>query len=274
MNQRPSLRLQAHPPYVTLALIALQRAVAYRMTLFFNLATGLIWVIVLYYLWRTVYASTTEMGNFDWQAMRTYIVVSYAVNSLLSYGSVSRMAWYVRTGQVATELLRPLDYLLTQLAQSVGAAIIEGCFGSAIALFLGIFLLHISPPISLAAAFFFLISVALGYLIKFLVSFMAALLCFWTIEGQGIVWGQIAIINLFSGSLIPLNLLPSGLQTLVLALPFQGILFTPVSIYLGRLQGAMLGWALLGQLGWVILLWVFAQLLWRPATRALEFQGG
>ena len=274
MNASSQLRLQARPPYLTLALIALQRAVAYRMTLFFNLATGLIWVVVLYYLWRTVYASTTQMGDFDWQAMRTYIVVSYAVNSLLSYGSVSRMTWYVRTGQVATELLRPLDYLFMQLAQSVGAAVIEGCLGSAIALLLGIFLLHISPPASLLAALCFIVSVGLGYLIKFLVSFMAALLCFWTMEGQGIIWGQIAVVNLLSGSLIPLNLLPAWLQTILLALPFQGILFTPVSIYLGRVQGAGLLWALATQIFWVIILWLLAQLLWRPATRALEFQGG
>ncbi|MFN8491817.1 MAG: ABC-2 family transporter protein [Caldilineaceae bacterium] len=274
MNQVPQLRLQPHPPYLTLALCTLQQRAAYRMTLFFNLATGLIWVVVLYYLWRTVYASTTQMGDFDWQAMRTYIGVSYAVNSLLSYGAVGAMTWNVRTGRIATELLRPLDYLLTQLAQSVGIAVLEGCLGSTMALLLGIFLLHISPPASFSAACFFLISVALGYLIKFLVSFMAALLCFWTIEGQGIIWGQIAVINLFSGALIPLNLLPSWLQTIVLALPFQGILFTPVSIYIGRLQGAALAWALAAQIGWVIILWFLAQLLWRPATRALEFQGG
>ncbi|HLZ10103.1 MAG TPA: ABC-2 family transporter protein, partial [Chloroflexota bacterium] len=182
---RTTIRLAPRPKYLSLASAALQRAVTYRMATLNNLVVGLIWVAVLLYLWQTVFATTPRVGNFDWDRMRTYKLVSYAINALLSFYTEARINQSIRTGEVAMELVRPIDFLMAQLAQSLGAAVIEGLLSSAFALSIGVFLLHIAPPVSLAAAGLFLISVALGYLVKFLIGYLTALLCFWTINGYG-----------------------------------------------------------------------------------------
>jgi ABC-2 type transport system permease protein len=261
-------------PYLALALSAWQRALAYRTTYLYNLISGVVWIMALSALWRSLYAEQGQVGEFDWSAMRTYLVVSYAVDALHSYSATARLVWLIRNGRVASELLRPLDYLTAQLAQAVGAALFEGLLGAVLALGLGLVVLGVAPPVTVGAAVCFLLSVALGFLIKFLVYFITALGAFWTVEGQGLIWGQIAIINLCSGALLPLTLFPGWLQTILLALPFQGILYTPLAIYLGHIQGLALLQALGVQLFWVIALWWLARLLWRPATRALEVQGG
>jgi ABC-2 type transport system permease protein len=103
---------------------------------------------------------------------------------------------------------------------------------------------------------------------------MVALLCFWTTNGVGLLWGQIAVMNVLSGALIPLALFPDWLRPAVLALPFQAVVHTPVAIYLGDLTGEALLWALGGQRFWVVALWWLARLLWIPASRALTVQGG
>jgi ABC-2 type transport system permease protein len=272
--QAPSLRLAPRPKYWALVIAAIQRAITYRGTTLLSLLSGLVWVAVLFYLWRTVYADQPRLGNFDWNQMRTYILVSYAVSTLISFSSAARILSAVRTGDIVMELLRPVDYLLFQLAQTFGSALIEGLLGSIIALLLGFLLLGIAPPASVPAALLFLISVGLGFLIKFLITFLVALLCFWTTNGLGLIWAQTAVISLFSGALIPLQLLPGWLGTVALAAPFQGIVYTPVMIYMGVTQGAALWWALGLQLVWVIVLWRLARLMWMPALRALDLQGG
>jgi ABC-2 type transport system permease protein len=206
--------------------------------------------------------------------MRTYILVSYSVNALISFSSSSRMLSTIRTGEVATELLRPVDYMLANLAQTLGSAVIEAVFSTIIALLLGIFLLDIAPPVSVLGALLFALSVGLGFLIKFLINFLVALLCFWTLNSLGLIWAQTAIISMFSGALIPLQFLPGWLQTAALAAPFQAIVYTPLTIYLGTVRGAGLWWALGVQVFWAAALWVLARLLWMPAVRALELQGG
>jgi len=268
------LRLAPRPKYRALALAAVQRAITYRGNLLLNLLSGLVWVAMLYYLWRAVYSTHAQLGGFDWRQMRTYVLISYAVNALLSFSSLSRILASIRTGEIATELLRPIDYLWAQLAQTAGTAVVEGLLSSVIALALGFLLLDVAPPVSLPAALLFLLSVGLGFLIKFLISFLVALLCFWTLNGLGLIWAQTALISLFSGALIPLQLMPGWLRTIALAAPFQAIVYTPLTIYLATTQGAALWWALGLQVFWVAALWALARLLWAPAARALELQGG
>jgi ABC-2 type transport system permease protein len=271
-----ALRTTPRSPYLALALSAWQRALAYRTGYLLNLLTGLVWVAALFALWRAIYAEAPgqQVGAFDWPTMRTYLVVSYAVNALHSYSSSARLVYLIRNGGIATELLRPVDYLRAQLAQSLGAALLEGALGAGLALLMGALVLGVEQPVSLWAAALFLLSVGLGFLIKFLLNYITALGAFWTVEGTGLIWAQMAILNLCSGALLPLTLFPGWLQHILLALPFQGIVYTPLAIYLGRLTGQALAQALGLQLVWLCVLWWLARLLWRPAARALEVQGG
>jgi ABC-2 type transport system permease protein len=161
-----------------------------------------------------------------------------------------------------------------QLAQTLGAAVIEGFFGGVITILLGLLVLDISPPSSALAALLFFLSVWLGFLIKFLVSFLMALICFRTMNAVGLIWAHTAMIELFSGALIPLQFFPGWLRTFALLAPFQAIVYTPLAIYLGKLQGSAMWQALGIQVLWVGVLWVLARLLWRPSLRALDIQGG
>lgn len=270
----PSLRLEPRPKYLSLALAAAQRAIAYRGSTLLNLSANLVWAVALYYIWQTVFAANPKIGSFDWGRMRTYILVSYAVNQLLSFSSASRMMATIRTGEIANELIRPVDCLKAQLAQALGAAVIEGFLSSSIAILLGLLLLEAAPPYSSMAVSLFLLSVCLGFLIKFLISFIVALLCFWTLNSTGLLWAQTAVVNVFSGALIPLQFFPGWLKAIALGSPFQAIIHTPLAIYLGDVQSIALGQALAIQAVWVVVLWLLARLLWIPSIRALTVQGG
>ncbi len=268
------MRLEPHPRYWSIFVMTVQQALAYRGRTFMTLLANLIWVLMLYYLWQTVYAGNGTIQGFTWTQMRSYILLSYAINMLVSFYSAGRMMAPVRTGEIAQDLLRPLDYLTAQFAMTLGAAVIEGGLSALVTLSLGLFAFGLLPPVSPAALACFLLSIALGFLIKFLLTFLTTLICFWTVNALGLLWAQTAIINLFSGALIPLAFFPTGLRTLAAWLPFQGIVYTPVSIYLGQIQGPALWQALGLQVAWVLLLWLAARLFWGRAVRALDIQGG
>ncbi len=269
-----SLRLTPRQKYVSLTLISIQRAIAYRGTTLLNLMAGLVWVALVYYLWKTVFSTRGTLQGFSWDEMRTYVIVAYAVNTLLSFQSLMRMMNTIRTGDVASELLRPMDFLGAQLSQAIGSACIEGLISSCVALLISFLFLNIMPPQTPLMFGFFLLSVCLGFLIKFLLSYLVALLCFYTINALGLVWAQTAVINLFSGALIPLAFFPDWLRQIILLTPFQGIVYTPVTLYLGKIQGAEVGRALGTQLIWTIILWLVARWFWRVSIRQLDIQGG
>lgn len=269
-----TMRLQARPKYWSVFLMALQQSIAYRGRTFMTLLANLIWVVMLYYLWQTVYAGNSAIQGFSWTQMRSYILLSYAINMLVSFYSAGRMMAPIRTGEIAQDLLRPLDYLYSQFALTLGSAVIEGGLSALVTITLGVLFFGLQPPVSLTAFLWFGISIGLGFLIKFLVTFLTTLLCFWTVNAVGLLWAQSAIINLLSGMLVPLAFFPDGLRTLAQWLPFQGIVYTPVMIYLGQTQGMAVPQALALQAGWVVILWISARLFWVRAVRALDIQGG
>ncbi len=270
----PGLRLHPRPKYLSLALVAVQEAVSYRFATILTFLTNLVWVVILLYLWQTVFAARPTVGTFDLQRMRTYVLVAYVVNSLVTHYSESGIISAIRYGQVAVDLLRPVDYMTGQLARAAGGAVFEGALGGAVALVLGIYVLHISPPASPLAAAAFVASLLIAFVVRFLISFIVSLFSFWTRNGLGLMWARAAVSNVLSGTLIPLSLFPDWLHTIALALPFHTLVSTPALIYLGEIEGPAIGVALAGQFGWAIALWVLARLLWRPCVRRLTIQGG
>ena len=270
-----SLRLAPRWKYLSILLMAAQRTLAYRRTVLTNLATSLVWLAASYYLWRAVFVSQAQIGDFDWVRMRTYILLAYAVNVLLNSSfSTYRVTYLIRSGDVANELIRPLDFMRAQLAMSLGSALVEGLFSSIIALVIGLAAFQAQLPASPLAGVLFPISVLFGFVVKFLINYLVALLCFWTKNSLGLIWAQTAVVNILSGAVIPLEFFPAWLKGLTLVLPFQAIVNAPLSIYLGGVQGLALLTTLGAQVLWIGLLFGLARLLWLPSLRALEIQGG
>ena len=268
------LRLHPRPKYLSLALVGLHTAITYRVNTILTFLANAIWVVILLYLWETIFAARPQVGTFDLQRMRTYVLVAYVANSLVTHYSESGIIYAIRYGGVALDLLRPVDYMLGQLARAAGGATFEAALGSVAALLLGVYALHVSPPATPLAALAFVLSVLIAFVVRFLISFIVSLFSFWTSNGQGLMWARAAVSNVLSGTLIPLALFPDWLRTVAFALPFHTLVSTPVLIYLGEIHGLDVVRAIATQLAWLAALWVLARLLWRPCVRRLAVQGG
>lgn len=271
---RRGRRDTAGPKYLSLARTTLQQAIAYRITTFFNVGLTFIWVIILYYLWRAAYAGRVSIAGLTWDQMRTYVVIAYGINALVGWRTGSAMMATIRTGDIVFEMVRPLNYCTTQIARALGFTAVEGAISLAFTLGIGLLFLDIRPPASLPAALLFGLALIIGFLTKVLIVFLVSLLTFWTLNGMGLMWSQQAIMQILSGTIVPLALMPGWLQVIAQVLPLRGIVSTPLQLYLGTTTG----WSVVGllalQVGWLIALWVLANLAWRRAFRIVEIQGG
>jgi ABC-2 type transport system permease protein len=82
------------------------------------------------------------------------------------------------------------------------------------------------------------------------------------------------LLGFFSGFLLPLAFFPPPLAVLARLLPFQAITGLPAQVFLGQISGAALGWTLLLQLFWALVLSGLAALMLRAAMRKVVIQGG
>lgn len=269
MHQPKSLR-----KYVMLTEQALQSAMAYRVTLFVSVLSGIVQVLVLYYIWKVVYLKQQELSGFTLSGIVTYIFISYAVKNLYSFYTETSISSRIRDGSVAMELIRPLNYQLARFFESLGAVAIEGIFLGILVLIVGFGVFGIAGPTSLTNGIVFSFSLILSVLINFALSYLIGLFSFWTTNVFGIVNSKRFVVDFLSGGLVPLAFFPGWLRTLADNLPFQAIVHVPVSIYLGRITGSGIYYALGKQLFWLVFLWGAGHLLWTTATKKITIHGG
>lgn len=260
--------------YVSLALCAMQNTLAYRLSFIMNFLSSFIGLIAMYFLWQAVYAGQDQLSGFTWNQMQSYLLVTFFINSMLSYYSESSITNKIIDGSVMMDLLRPIQFQKARLAESLGSCLVEGLLSCVLIGLAAIFTLGISLPHDAATILLFALSIVSSILLKFCIVYLSALLCFWTTSSFGIYWARTSITNLLSGALVPLAFFPGWLESLAMALPFQGIVNTPVSIGLGMAGGSE-ALKLLGiQWVWIILLWLLGKWMWSRAIRQITIHGG
>jgi len=82
------------------------------------------------------------------------------------------------------------------------------------------------------------------------------------------------LIELLSGLLIPMSFFPDRVQKVLAWLPFEHIAYTPLQIYLGKLDRGTALRALGIQWLWVIALLWLAHVWWERASRKITIHGG
>jgi ABC-2 type transport system permease protein len=259
--------------YTGIATRSMQNTLAYRLSYIVNFASSFVLLIAMYALWSAIYAGREELAGMSWTQMKTYLIISFISNSLLSYYSESRISGKILDGSVSADLLKPLDFQKARLAETLGSTVIEGGLTVIITLIVVISASGILKP-DFIHSLLFILSILASLMVKFGIVYMAGLLCFWSTGSLGIVWARMAVTSLFSGALVPLSFFPGWLEKLALVLPFQGIVHTPAAIYLEEV-GA---WGALGllaiQCAWVCVLWLCGKLMWSWAVRQITIHGG
>jgi len=266
-------------PYWGAVTSYLKVGLAMRFNFFMSLLVTLVASWVLVSVWRVIHGgSTTVQGAFGEEELVTYVIVAQVVN-------LARMGWinrnivyrsfdYVRDGRIALDLVRPLDLQVMRYMEWAAVFIVDA-FLVAVPVWLIWFASGaLALPASPVAGFFFFVSVALAWFVMSGIHFLVSLLVVWTYDFLGLMMVRTAIQEFFGGALIPLALLPGPLTVLAAVMPFQAIVYTPVLVYLGRLQGQELFLAFGVQAIWGIALLFAGRWLWGRAAPKLEVQGG
>jgi ABC-2 type transport system permease protein len=181
----------------------------------------------------------------------------------------------VRSGDVVSDLLRPVGPLAAYLCTDLGRA----CFGMLTRFIAPVAVGLLTFPLYLPAnpASYPLLagSVLLAVLISFCCRYLLGLAAFWLLDVRGLVLAWVFFWGFGSGITFPLPVLPDGLElTVWLATPFPTMMQGPLDIAVER-GGLPHAWlVLLAQVLWLVLLLVVCRLVERRALRRLVVQGG
>jgi ABC-2 type transport system permease protein len=227
--------------------------------------------LVTMLLWS--YALKGKPGA-DAHAMFVYLTLSFMLSYASSLFLERTIGERIREGLVATDLLKPVDFQLFYMVQSLSDLLYQGALAMVIfglgLIFLGGDLLPPTPEAALGGV----LSVALAFLVQYGICFIFVQGIFITNSNYGIFISRLALHQIFSGVFAPMTFFPPAFKAVAMLLPFHHVIFTPVSIYLGRIQGLEIIQALGSQLAWAIALLFLGRLLFRAIVSKIAIQGG
>lgn len=245
----------------------------YRGDLLTGAVTLVIQVVLAIAVWRIVYSGRPPVNGVDGRTAVAYAAIAACLQSALLPWQFSTLPMRIHTGQIATDLTRPLGLVWQALGQNLGVLLARlplAAAGLAAAGVLGALML---PPGATALALA-VVATVFGALIAMLCNLIVSMVAFWTLEISGPLIVYRFGSSFLSGSLIPLWFMPGWLRSSIEWLPFQAQVYTPVSLYLGQTRGAE-ALALVGmQLVWFAVLTLLLKAVWRRARHKVVVQGG
>ncbi|MGT2951615.1 hypothetical protein BU202_08585 [Streptococcus cuniculi] len=254
--------------HVTRQMLLLQ--LQYKSFFVATLVSMLVKTLVSLFVWKTIFASQSEVNGYSLATFTTYIIFANLLNNLNSFGIGRDLASSIVKGNITGELLLPYSPITALFFQDFGMKIIEGAKFILVLAVLPLINPNLYLPNAQTWALFLLTSL-LGMFMVQLMDLGFGLLSFYTVNTWGLFILREGIFNLSAGVLLPLSFYPAPIAKVLSFLPYSFAVNFPINILLGKEVDTSLFWV---QLVWVPVLAGLMYLLWQEAKKRLVIFGG
>jgi viologen exporter family transport system permease protein len=260
--------------FIEVARRSFQRQFAYRGAALAGMVANTMFGVIIASVYRGLYASqpgTSTVEGFDLTEILTYVWISQSLISVIALWGWYDVARSVQSGEIVTDLVKPVGFYGFWLSRDVGRAVSQVILRGIPTLVVGSLLFDLNLPSSVLRWIEFAVCVVLALLVSFAVRFMVNISAVWLTDVLGIAMMTTVAVNFFSGFLVPISFFPVRLVTIANALPFRAMIMAPVTVGLG--QSSFKSAAIL-QLFWIVVMTTLALWTLSRATRRLETYGG
>lgn len=253
---------------------SLQFRLGTAVTLFGNL----IYLALVYYLWKAIYDScgTDVVNGMTFYDTMIYLILATSIFNFLEMFIVWDMSRAIQSGEIIMHLLKPMKYRKYTFWSYSGSHVTL-FFLTFIPTFLVVMIVTKGAiPMGLNLLYF-MVSLLLALIINFNIEMLVAPICLYTESTWGINIVKETIVLLLSGATIPLAFFPEAFRRVVEYLPFRAVYDIPLTILLGK-SGTDSFPGLAEKLGiqlvWCVVLTIAGHLFWNHAVKRITMNGG
>jgi ABC-2 type transport system permease protein len=259
--------------------IGIQNNLTYRFNFLARTLFGLIPLVAILYVWRTIYSGRdagAQVSGYTLAGMISYYLLVTIVDALTAVNEDDwQIATDIKDGNISQFLLKPIDYLWYRLCLFCSGRL---TYVAVAFVPLTLFILYLRQYFLLPPGWgtfaLFAVSLVLTALLQFFMSYAMAMLAFWVLEVSTFIFILYAFEYLASGHLFPLDILPAGLERALYFTPFPYQLYFPIGIYMGKATGGELAQGLAIQFLWVLFAYAWARWAWNRGIRNYAAVGG
>jgi len=265
-------------PYVSLLRIRFLGGLQYRAAAIGGLATQLFWGIMLIFIFSAFYGGADSSGGFSYKDLVSYIWLQQAFLSFqMLYDWDGEMLDMITTGGISYELCRPVSMYHCWYVKLLSKRLARGVLRFAPIIVVAFIVpqpYNLSLPQSPASFALFIVALHMGLLLLVAMSMLIYISVFKTMSPVGSVTVFSLLGEFLSGHTIPIPLMPTKLQEVLMFLPFRWSVDFPLRVYSGSigLYDAMTG--IVVQVAWTAILVYIGALIMKRVTRLSVVHGG
>jgi len=262
--------------YATVVRNSLMSTFTYRAHILFQMLGSVVGIVILWYLWKSIYAGSgqTMLRGMGFNQTFLYVALGAALFVLMRTWAEWFISHQIRSGDIVVHFFRPYDHMAWTFADNLGM-ILGNLITITVPSLVVIFLVFGAPFPDLVHWALFLPALLQACLLSFLVDYFIGITSFWTESIWGISAGKDVLVLLLSGAMIPLPWFPDGVRDVLLWLPFASLYNTPLSLFAGTDPVSMdIGFRLGLQTFWLAVFFFGVRAYFRIAARRLTVAGG
>ena len=262
--------------YLTLTRAGIIEALQFRLSAFIMVVGNLLYLIIVYFLWKAIYASSGNeaVNGMTFHDTLIYLVLATALFNFMEMYTVWEMGRNIQSGKIVLDLIKPMNCRSFLFWSYSGNFVVNFFFT-----FLPTFIIVSAVtdgavPLGINLLYF-VCSVVLSIIINYSIDFFVGTICVYTESIWGINIMKQVIVRLFSGAMIPIAFFPEALRSVIYYLPFQWIYNAPLTILLDSSPEPGKVLEVLGtQLIWCVVMTVLSKLFWRFSLKQITVNGG
>lgn len=253
-------------------------SLTYREHFITSFVTETLFFIILYFLWKAIYAgNASASGDIAGLSLEeAYVSVSLAVCLIrcLSGGIDWEMHFQMLQGDIIVRMVKPMNYMYQMLWMKVGG-MMTNLVTYLIPVFIVISLLFPGVIHFRFNILVFVVCMCISFLVMFTFEFIVGIFTFYTESVWGLSMVKDLIVGFFAGVQVPIAFFPTWLKNIASILPFKSLYNDPLQI----LMNGGLGWSdylrVIGfQLFWLLVFWMLAKFMYAVMQKKIVVNGG
>ncbi|NLG04857.1 MAG: hypothetical protein GX567_13655 [Clostridia bacterium] len=262
--------------YLALTRAGIVEELQFRMGIFVRVLGNLIYLIIVYFLWKAIFDSSPSdvVNGMTFSSTMIYLVLAAALYSSMEMYVTWMVGRSVQNGNIVLDILKPIRYDSYTFWRNTGNTLVSVI----LILIPTMVIVYVVTKGGFALSWnllYFSIAILFGTIINYYINFMVGNICFFTESIWGVNIMKEVVVMLLSGASIPLAFFPEGLRQIVYHLPFQAIYNTPLTLLIDQSLSTQARIEMLSvQFVWVIVLILMSKFFLHFSIRRITVNGG
>lgn len=225
-------------------------------------------------LWLVAFRQRGEIKSYTVDSIMQYNILVMVFSALLNVFVHYEIAFEIKDGGLNRYLSKPINHTMYWFSKLLGIKIVDFFYT------IVFFLIMLIPMNRYFCKFNFEnicvvpFCIMLSMIINFLIYYILSLLSFKFLEISSLFTAIGFIVTFFNGEIVPLDMLPNGIEQVANYLPFKYQTFFLVKVAMGDFAGKVCYEGMVIQVVWIIMLLVISQICWKRGLQKYEAVGG